>query len=123
VADVPKTILTVDDSISMRQAVSFTLRSAGYDVVEACDGVDAVAKLSEPIQMVITDLNMPRMDGIELIKHIRGQSSRKHVPILMLTTESQPAKKEAAKAAGATCWIVKPFKPEQLLSVISRVLG
>ncbi len=118
-----KTILTVDDSVSMRQAVSFALRSAGYEVVEACDGVDAVNKMSESVQMVITDLNMPKMDGIELIKHIRTQSSRKHVPILMLTTESQPAKKEAAKAAGATCWIVKPFKPEQLLSVLSRVLG
>jgi two-component system chemotaxis response regulator CheY len=86
--DMPKTILTVDDSISMRQAVSFALRSAGYDVVEAYDGADAVGKISESIQMVITDLNMPNMDGIELIKHIRTQSLRKHVPILMLTTES-----------------------------------
>jgi two-component system chemotaxis response regulator CheY len=91
--------------------------------MEACDGTEAVAKLSGPINMVITDLNMPRMDGIDLIKHIRTQSSHKHIPILMLTTESQPAKKEAARAAGATCWMVKPFKPDQLLAVVSRVLA
>lgn len=119
----PKMILTVDDSASMRQAVSFALRAAGYDVVEADDGTDAVGKLSGPIQLVITDLNMPRMDGIELIKHIRTRSNHKHIPILMLTTESQPAKKEAAKAAGATGWIVKPFRPEQLLAAVSRVLA
>lgn len=118
-----KTILAVDDSGSMRQVVSFALRAAGYDVVEATDGMDAVPKLSGAIAMVITDLNMPRMDGIDLIKHIRTKSAHKHIPILMLTTESQPAKKEAAKAAGATCWMVKPFKPEQLLAVISRVLA
>jgi two-component system chemotaxis response regulator CheY len=118
----PKTILTVDDSISMRQAVSFALTSAGYDVIEAGDGTDALTKLSRPIHMIITDLNMPRMDGIELIRRIRTGSTHKYVPILMLTTESQPAKKEAAKAAGATCWMVKPFRPEQLLAVVSRVL-
>ena len=118
-----KTILTVDDSASMRQVISFALRSAGYDVVEANDGTDAVAKLSGPVDMVITDLNMPKMDGVELIRHIRTKSPRRHVPIMMLTTESHPEKKEAAKAAGATCWMVKPFRPEQLLSVIGRVLG
>jgi two-component system chemotaxis response regulator CheY len=118
----PKTILTVDDSISMRQVISFALKSAGYQVIEASDGTDAVAKLSPAIHMVITDLNMPKMDGIELIKHIRTRSAQKHLPILMLTTESEPAKKEAAKAAGATCWMVKPFRPDQLLSVVSRVL-
>ena len=118
-----KTILAVDDSVSMRQVVSFALRAAGYDVVEASDGKDAVAKLFGPVHMVITDLNMPVMDGIDLIKHIRTKSAHKHIPILKLTTESQPAKKEAAKAAGATCWMMKPFKPEQLLSVVSRVLA
>jgi len=117
-----KTILTVDDSLSMRQAVSFALRAAGFDVIEAGDGADAVTKLSGQIQMVITDLNMPRMDGVELIKHIRTKSAHKHIPVMMLTTESQPEKKEAAKAAGATCWMVKPFKPEQLVSVVNRVL-
>jgi len=118
-----KVILAVDDSGSMRQVVSFALRSAGYDVIEACDGADAVTRLSGPLHMVITDLNMPQMDGVELIKHIRTKSPHKHVPIMMLTTESHPAKKEAAKAAGATCWMVKPFKPEQLLATVSRVLG
>lgn len=119
----PKLILTVDDSSSMRQVVSFALRSAGYDVVEASDGTEAVAKLTSPVHMVITDLNMPRMDGVELIRYIRSRSVCKHIPILMLTTESQPAKKDAAKAAGATCWMVKPFRTEQLLAVISRVLA
>jgi two-component system chemotaxis response regulator CheY len=117
-----KTILTVDDSISMRQVVSFALRAAGYEVVEASDGSEAVTKLSGAVDMVVTDLNMPGMDGIDLIRHIRSKSIHKHIPILMLTTESQPAKKEAAKAAGATCWMVKPFRPEQLLAVVSRVL-
>ncbi len=118
-----KTILTVDDSPSMRQAVAFTLREAGFNVLEAGDGTEAVAKLQPSIQLIITDLNMPKMDGIELIKHIRSGPACKHVPILMLTTESQPAKKEAAKAAGATGWIIKPFRPEQLLSAVNRVLG
>jgi two-component system chemotaxis response regulator CheY len=117
-----KTILTVDDSNSMRQAISFALRAAGFDVIEAGDGAEAVTKLSGAIQMVITDLNMPRMDGVELIKHIRTKSAQKHIPVMMLTTESQPEKKEAAKAAGATCWMVKPFKPDQLISVVNRVL-
>lgn len=119
----PKTILAVDDSASMRQMVSFALRAAGYVVLEAGDGTEAVAKLSGPVDMVITDLNMPRMDGIELIKHIRIRSIHKHIPILMLTTESQPARKEAAKAAGATGWIIKPFRTDQLLAAISRVLS
>lgn len=118
-----KTILTVDDSISMRQAVSFALRSGGYNVIEAVDGSEAVTKLSDAVHMVITDLNMPKMDGIELIKHIRTRSTRKHIPVMMLTTESQPAKKEAGKAAGATCWMVKPFRPEQLVAVVAKVLG
>ncbi|MEO8661292.1 MAG: response regulator [Bryobacteraceae bacterium] len=118
----PKMILAVDDSASMRQAVSFALQAAGFEVTEASNGADAVTKLSPSIHMVITDLNMPGMDGIELIRHIRTKSSHKHIPIMMLTTESQPAKKEAAKAAGATCWMVKPFKPEQLVAVVHRVL-
>jgi two-component system chemotaxis response regulator CheY len=118
-----KMILTVDDSSSIRQVLSFALQAAGYNVMEAADGTEAVAKLSGPVHMVITDLNMPRMDGIDLIRHIRTKSSHRHIPILMLTTESQPAKKEAAKAAGATCWMVKPFRPEQLLDVVSRVLA
>ena len=119
----PKAILTVDDSISVRQVVSFALRDAGYETLEAVDGLDALAKLSGKIHLVITDLNMPRMGGIELIRHIRAGPANRYVPIVVLTTESQPAKKQEAKAAGATGWIVKPFRPEQLIAVVRRVLG
>ncbi|RJR38695.1 MAG: response regulator [Desulfobacteraceae bacterium] len=119
-----KTIMTVDDSASVRQMVSFTLKGAGYDVIEAGDGRQAAAKLNgAPIHMVITDLNMPNMDGIGLIRAIRGNPSYKFIPVIMLTTESQSKTKEEGKAAGATGWIVKPFKPEQLLAVVKRVLG
>jgi two-component system chemotaxis response regulator CheY len=116
--------MTVDDSGSVRQMVSFTLREAGYDVVEACDGKDALAKLNlSDVNMVITDLNMPNLDGIGLIKGIRANAKYKFIPIIMLTTESQDSKKSEGKAAGATGWIVKPFKPEQLLAVTKKVLG
>jgi len=119
-----KIIMTVDDSASIRQMVTFTLEQAGYDVLEAVDGVDAIEKLTDTaINMVITDLNMPNMDGIELIKNIRVKSEYKFIPIIMLTTESQGSKKQEGKAAGATGWIVKPFKPEQLLGVVKKVLG
>ena len=118
-----KAILTVDDSASVRQMVGFTLRAAAYDVAEAVDGCDALSKLLGEIHLIITDLNMPRMDGIELIRQIRTNSKYKYVPILVLTTESQATKKQEAKSAGATGWIVKPFKPEQLLAVVERVLG
>lgn len=119
-----KCIMTVDDSASVRQMVSFTLKEAGYDVIEAVDGQDALSKLNgSPVHMVITDLNMPNLDGIGLIKGIRANSSYKFVPIVMLTTESQDTKKQEGKSAGATGWIVKPFKPEQLLAVIRKVLG
>ena len=118
-----KVILTVDDSASVRQMVSFTLRAAEYEVGEAVDGQDAVSKLSGEIHLIITDLNMPRMDGIELIKRVRTNSPYKFVPILVLSTESKVTKKQEAKAAGATGWIVKPFQPEQLLAVVRRVLG
>lgn len=115
-------IMTVDDSASVRQMVSFTLKNAGYEVIEASDGKDAMSKLSGPIKMVITDLNMPNMDGITLIKNIRANPSFKFIPIIMLTTESQATKKQDGKAAGATGWIVKPFKPDQLLAVVKKVL-
>lgn len=117
-----KTIMTVDDSASVRQMVSFTLRNAGYTVIEAVDGKDALSKLRGDIHMVITDLNMPNMDGIELIRNVRKQTAYKFIPIVMLTTESQASKKQEGKSAGATGWIVKPFKPEQLLGVIKKVL-
>lgn len=119
-----KIIMSVDDSASVRQMVSFTLEGAGYEVVEAVDGKDALAKAGRSqVHMVITDLNMPNMDGIELIRAIRTMTGYKFIPILLLTTESQSAKKQDAKAAGATGWIVKPFKPDQLLAVVKRVLG
>ncbi len=117
-----KTIMTVDDSASVRQMVSFTLKSEGHSVIEAVDGKDALGKLKGPVDMIITDLNMPNMDGIELIKQVRAQSAYKFIPIIMLTTESQAEKKQDGKAAGATGWIVKPFKPEQLLAVVKKVL-
>jgi two-component system chemotaxis response regulator CheY len=119
-----KTIMTVDDSASIRQMVGFTLKGAGYDVVEATDGRDALLKLNgSPIDMVITDLNMPRLDGIGLIGALRQKPACRFIPIIMLTTESQDFKKQEGKAAGATGWIVKPFKQEQLLAVVKKVLG
>jgi two-component system, chemotaxis family, chemotaxis protein CheY len=119
-----KVIMTVDDSVSVRQMVSFTLKKEGYEILEAVDGVDAVSKLNgnTPVHMMITDLNMPNMEGIELIKNVRMNPKYKFMPIIMLTTESQEARKQEGKAAGATGWIVKPFKPEQLLGVIKKVL-
>ena len=119
----PKTIMAVDDSASVRQMVSFTLKGAGYEVIEACDGKDALAKLTGTVNMVITDLNMPNLDGIGLIKGVRTSPAHKFIPIVMLTTESQESKKQEAKAAGATGWIVKPFGQDQLLAVIKKVLG
>jgi len=119
-----KMIVTVDDSASVRQMVAFTLKGAGYDVIECSDGQDALSKIDGPgVHMVITDLNMPNMNGLELIKALRGKPEFKFMPIVFLTTESQPEKKAEAKAAGATGWIVKPFKPEQLLAVVKKVLG
>lgn len=119
-----KCIMTVDDSASVRQMVSFTLRGAGFEVVEAVDGKDALAKLhTTPVHMVITDLNMPNLDGIGLIRGIRADSAHKFTPVIMLTTESQDSKKQEGKSAGATGWIVKPFRPEQLLAVVKKVLG
>jgi two-component system chemotaxis response regulator CheY len=118
-----KTILTADDSASMRQMISFTLLNAGYTVVEAVDGQDALTKIcSSAPDMLITDLNMPNMDGIELIRQVRALPQCKYIPIVMLTTESQDTKKQAGRAAGASGWIVKPFRSEQLLMVAKKLL-
>jgi two-component system, chemotaxis family, chemotaxis protein CheY len=119
-----KQILIVDDSVTMRQMVSFTLTSAGFEVVEAGDGKEAVGKLNAGAKpnLVITDLNMPNMDGISLIKAVRAMPSFKFTPVLMLTTESDEGKKKEGQAAGATGWIVKPFNPEQMLKVVAKVL-
>ncbi|MFW5735590.1 MAG: response regulator [Oceanidesulfovibrio sp.] len=117
-----KTIMTVDDSASVRQMVAFTLKNAGFNVIEAQDGQDALNKLKGAVDMIITDLNMPNMDGITLIKNVRAQAQYKFIPIIMLTTESQAGKKQEGKSAGATGWIVKPFKPDQLMAVVNKVL-
>ena len=119
-----KTILAVDDSASIRQMVSFTLKSAGYDVVEAVDGQDGLDKAkTKSINLVLTDQNMPKMDGITLIKSLRTLPQYRSTPILMLTTESSDAMKSSGKAAGATGWLVKPFDPQKLLEVVKKVIG
>lgn len=117
-------ILAVDDSSSMRQMVAFTLKGAGHQVVEAADGQEALNKAkSQKFDLVITDVNMPVMDGITFIRQLRGEPSYKFTPMLMLTTESSMDKKSEGKAAGATGWIVKPFNPDQLLNTVKKVLG
>lgn len=117
-------VLAVDDSASMRQMVAFTLKGAGYEVDEAEDGQQALNKAkSGKYDIIISDVNMPVMDGITFIREVRGLSNYKFIPILMLTTESTTDKKQEGKAAGATGWIVKPFNPEQLLATIKKVTG
>jgi len=121
--DEMRKILIVDDSASMRQMVGFTLRDGGYEVLEAEHGQDALDKLkTTTVDLIVTDLNMPVMDGITLIQEVRKQPAMKLKPILMLTTEGLASRKEQAKAAGATGWLVKPFEPEKLLSTVSKVL-
>ncbi len=118
-----KTILTVDDSTTMRQMIAFTLSQAGFKVLEAADGVDALeVARSQAADLVITDVNMPRMDGITLVRELRQLGTYKFTPILVLTTESTPEMKAKGKEAGATGWIVKPFSPEKLLETVNKVL-
>lgn len=117
-------ILAVDDSASMRQMVAFTLKSAGFEVTDASDGDEALQIAQrEAFDVVITDVNMPNMDGITLCKELRQLANFKFTPILMLTTESSTEKKQAGRAAGATGWIVKPFNPDQLLATVNKVVG
>ncbi len=117
-----KTVLTVDDSVSIRTSVRLTLQSAGYAVLEAASAPEALTLCERQlVHLFITDLNMPQMDGISLIKGIRAKPGHRFTPILMLTTESQDAKKQEGKAAGATGWIVKPFHPDQLVAVARKV--
>ncbi len=118
-----KRILTVDDSASVRQMVSFTLRKADYEVVEAVDGKDGLAKVSSgKFDLIITDLNMPHVDGIQMITAVRKLPGYSFIPILMLTTESQAEKKDAGRKAGATGWIVKPFNADQLIAVVQKLV-
>jgi two-component system chemotaxis response regulator CheY len=118
-----KRILTVDDSSSIRQMVSFTLTKAGYEVAEAVDGKDGLCKIGGgKFDLIITDLNMPNVDGIQLITAVRKLAGYSFIPILMLSTESQVEKKDAGRKAGATGWIVKPFNAEQLVSVVQKLV-
>ena len=118
-----KTIMAVDDSASLRQMVSLVLSEGGFDVVEAVDGVDALTKMNgREVNLFLTDLNMPNMDGLEFTRQVRAIPQYKFVPIVLLTTESNPEKKQQGKAAGATGWIVKPFDPAQLLAVVNKVM-
>jgi len=118
-----KKILTVDDSASVRQMVVFTLQTAGYEVVDAVDGKDGLNKAGAgKFDMIITDLNMPNMDGIEMITAVRKLPGCSFVPILMLTTESQAEKKDQGRKAGATGWIVKPFNADQLIAAIHKLI-
>ena len=118
-----KTILTVDDSATIRQMTSLVLKGAGYEVIEAVDAKDAISKLDgREVHLVLTDINMPEMDGIEFTRQLRAKPEYQFVPVIMLTTESQVEKKQEGKAAGATGWIVKPFNQDQLLAVVRKVM-
>jgi two-component system chemotaxis response regulator CheY len=118
-----KTIMTVDDSASLRQMIAVVLRGSGYSVVEAVDGIDGLSKVaSQKLDLVLTDVNMPQMDGLEFTRRLRAMPQYKFTPIVLLTTESHTDKKLQGKAAGATAWIIKPFDPDQLLAVVKKVM-
>lgn len=118
-----KTVMIVDDSASLRQVVNMALRSAGYEVLEACDGRDALSKLSgQRVHLVISDVNMPNMDGITFVREMKKLDSYKFTPVIMLTTEAQEDKKREGQMAGAKAWVVKPFQPQQMLSAVSKLI-
>ena len=118
-----KTILVVDDSASVRQVVSIALKGAGYGVLEASDGQDALEKLNgDKVNLIISDVNMPRMDGITFVKEVKKLSAYKFTPIIMLTTEGAEEKKKEGQMAGAKAWVVKPFKPDQMLKAVSMLI-
>ncbi len=118
-----KTILIVDDSASLRQVVSIALKGAGYDVLEAVDGKDGLSKLTgAKINLIISDVNMPNMNGIEFVKSVKQMDNYKFTPIIMLTTESQEQMIQQGKEAGVKAWVVKPFKPEQMLDAVSKLI-
>ncbi len=117
-----KTIMVVDDSSSIRQVVSIALKGAGYEVIEACDGKDALSKLTgQKIHLIVSDVNMPNLDGIGLVKEVKQHPQYKFTPIMMLTTESGESKKEEGKSAGAKGWLVKPFQPNALLAAVAKL--
>lgn len=118
-----KTILIVDDSASIRQVVGIALRGAGYNVIEACDGKDALSKMTgEKIHLIISDVNMPNMDGITFLKEVKKHPRYKFTPVIMLTTEAGQDKMAEGKAAGAKAWVVKPFQPPQMLDAVSKLV-
>jgi two-component system chemotaxis response regulator CheY len=118
-----KTIMVVDDSASLRQVVGIALKGAGYEVLEGCDGEDALAKLNgQKIHLIVSDVNMPRMDGISFVSAVKQMPNYKFTPVIMLTTESQEAKKREGQAAGAKAWVVKPFKPDVLLNAVQKLV-
>ncbi|MDE2120441.1 MAG: response regulator [Betaproteobacteria bacterium] len=118
-----KTILIVDDSASLRQVVRIALSSAGYEVIEACDGVDALSKLDgRKVHLIISDVNMPNMNGIELVRQVKARAEYKFTPVIMLTTESQAEMKAQGQAAGARAWVVKPFQPAQMLAAVAKLM-
>jgi two-component system chemotaxis response regulator CheY len=117
-----KTIMIVDDSASLRQVVKIALSGAGYEVVEGCDGKDALGKLTgQKVHLIISDVNMPNMDGITFVKAVKQLSNYKFTPVIMLTTESQESKKQEGQAAGAKAWVVKPFTPDQMLNAVAKL--
>ncbi|WP_428240286.1 response regulator [Gynuella sp.] len=118
-----KTIMIVDDSASLRQVVSIALKGSGYDVIEACDGKDALSKLTGGrVHLIISDVNMPNMDGITFLKEVKKMPRYKFTPVIMLTTESQAAKKAEGQAAGAKAWVVKPFQPQTMLAAVAKLV-
>jgi two-component system chemotaxis response regulator CheY len=118
-----KTIMIVDDSASLRQVVSIALKGAGYDTVEACDGKDALSKLSgQKVHLIISDVNMPNMDGLTFVKQAKQIPAYKFTPVIMLTTEAGEIKKKEGQAAGAKAWVVKPFQPAQMLAAVSKLV-
>ena len=118
-----KTILVVDDSASLRQVVGIALKGAGYSVIEACDGMDALSKIKgQKINLVISDVNMPNMDGITFVREMKKLPEFKFTPVIMLTTEGQESKKQEGQAAGAKAWVVKPFQPPQMLAAVSKLI-
>ena len=118
-----KSILIVDDSASLRQVVNIALSGAGYTIIEACDGKDALSKLNgDKIHLIISDVNMPNMDGITFVREVKKLPNYKFTPIIMLTTESQDDKKKEGQEAGAKAWVIKPFQPEQMLAAVSKLI-
>ncbi len=118
-----KTILIVDDSASIRQVVGIALKGAGYEIIEAVDGKDALSKLDgRKIHLIISDVNMPNMDGITFVKKVKELAAYKFAPVIMLTTESHESKKQEGQAAGAKAWVVKPFQPAQMLAAVSKLI-